>query len=137
VLAGERKSDLVEEARSDVYLDVLDDVSWWSVDAAVRAWFKHDCGQHDYKWAPDPGTLREIAMTFMHPIGGRIREITRALTAVEYIDCTKQFEAGRKAMAGLAKAKKAGLDISNLSFAEAQRLADEPEGASIHREAAE
>lgn len=40
VLAGERKSDLVEEARSEVYLDVLDDVPWWAVDSALRAWFK-------------------------------------------------------------------------------------------------
>jgi hypothetical protein len=44
VLAGERRSDLVEEARSDVYLDVLDDVPCWAVESAVRAWFKHDCG---------------------------------------------------------------------------------------------
>src|SRR5258706_5171800 len=44
VLAGERKSELVEEARSDVYLEVLDDVAWWAVDSAVRALVKHDCG---------------------------------------------------------------------------------------------
>lgn len=144
VLAGERKSDLVEEARSDVYLDVLDDVPWWAVDSAVRAWFKHDCGTdergrpHDYKWAPDPGTLRKIAMTFTHPIGSRIGVIQRILEARVYVDCSKQLEAGRNAMAGLNKAIKAGdLDAAAaLTFETAQQLAIAPD-AEPTREAAE
>jgi hypothetical protein len=114
VLASERKSDLVEEARSDVYLDVLDDVPWWAVDAAVRAWFRHDCGTDergrpfDYKWAPDPGTLRKIALTLTHPIGARVRTMKRVLEAREYVDCTKQFAAGRAALNSLSNAIKAG-----------------------------
>jgi hypothetical protein len=114
VLAGERKSDLVEEARCDVYLDVLDDVAWWAVAAAARAWFKHDCGAgeggrpHDYRWPPDPGTLRKIALTFTYPIGARIRTIERVLEAREYSDCTKQLAAGRAALDCLNKAIKAG-----------------------------
>ena len=134
VLAGERKSDLVEEARSDVYLDVLDDVAWWAVDSAVRAWFKHDCGTdergrpHDYKWAPDPGTLRKIALTFTYPIGARIGAIQRVLEAQQYVDCTKQLEAGRAAMAGLNKALKAGdLDAAKaLTFADAVERGKNP-----------
>jgi hypothetical protein len=130
VLAGERKSDLVEEARSDVYLDVLDDVAWWAVDSAVRAWFKHDCGTdergrpHDYKWAPDPGTLRKIALTFTHPIGARIGIIQRLLEARQYVDCSEQLEAGRSALAGLNKAMKTG-DLeaaAALSFDDAIKL---------------
>lgn len=135
VLAGERKSDLVEEARSDVYLDVLDDVAWWAVDSAVRAWFKHDCGTdergrpHDYKWAPDPGTLRKIALTFIYPIGARIGAIQRALDARQYVDCTKQLEAGRAAMLGLNKALKTGdLDAAKaLTFDAAIDLAKQPD----------
>lgn len=135
VLAGERKSDLVEEARSDVYLDVLDDVPWWAVDSAVRAWFKHDCGAdergrpHDYKWAPDPGTLRKIAMTYAQPIGARIGTIQRVLDARQYIDCAKQLEAGRAALQGLSKAMKSG-DMgaaAALTFDSAIRLAEAPE----------
>ena len=130
VLAGERKSDLVEEARSDVYLDVLDDVAWWAVDSAVRAWFKHDCGTdergrpHDYKWAPDPGTLRKIALTFTYPIGARIGTIQRVLEARQYVDCTKQLAAGRAALDGLNKAIKAGdLDAARaLTFEDAVKL---------------
>jgi hypothetical protein len=130
VLAGERKSDLVEEARSDVYLDVLDDVAWWAVDAAVRAWFRHDCGTdergrpHDYKWAPDPGTLRKIALTLTYPIGARIRTMQRVLEAREHVDCTKQLAAGRAALDCLNKAIKAGdLDAAQtLTFDRAVKL---------------
>lgn len=147
VLAGERKSDLVEEARSDVYLDVLDDVAWWAVDSAVRAWFKHDCGTdergkpHDYKWAPDPGTLRKIALTFTYPIGARIGAVQRVLDARPYVDCTKALEAGRAAMAGLNKALKTGdLDAAKaLTFdaaVELGRAADAPANMPA-REAAE
>jgi hypothetical protein len=130
VLAGERKSDLVEEARSDVYLDVLDDVAWWAVDAAVRAWFKHDCGTdergraHDYKWAPDPGTLRRIALTLTYPIGARVGRIQRVLEAREYIDCAEQLAAGRAALDSLNQVIKAGdLDAARtLTFEQAVKL---------------
>jgi hypothetical protein len=130
VLAGERKSDLVEEARSDVYLDVLDDVPWWAVDSAVRAWFRHDCGTdergrpYDYKWPPDPGTLRKIALKFTFPISARIKTIQRVLAAREYADCTKQLAAGRAALDGLNKAIRAGdLDAARkLTFDQAVKV---------------
>jgi hypothetical protein len=130
VLAGERKSDLVEEARSDVYLDVLDDVPCWAVEAAARAWFKHDAGvdergkSHNYVFAPDPGTLRKIALREVYTIGARIGTVQRLLDAKPYVDCTKQLEAGRAAMAGLNKALKTGdLDAAkSLSFTDAIEL---------------
>ena len=135
VLAGERRSDLVEEARSDVYLDVLDDVPCWAVESAVRAWFKHDCGTdergkaHDYKWAPDPGTLRKIALREVYAIGARIGTIQRVLDARPYVDCTKQLEQGKAALAGLNKALKSGdLDAArSLTFEQAIARASEPE----------
>jgi hypothetical protein len=130
VLAGERKSDLVEEARSDVYLEVLDDVPWWAVEAAARAWFRHECGTdergrpHDYKWAPDPGTLRKMALTLSHPIGARIRTMKRVLEAREYVDCTKQLADGRGALDGLNKTIKAGdlNAVQTLTFDQAVKL---------------
>lgn len=135
VLAGEKKSDLVEEARSDVYLDVLDDVPCWAVESAVRSWFKHDCGvdergkAHNYVFAPDPGTLRKIAQTFVYALGARIGTIQRILDARQYIDCSKQLEAGRSALMGLNKALKAGdLDIAKaMSFDEAVKRGNEPD----------
>ena len=128
VLAGERKSELAEEVRSDVYLEVLNDVPWWAVDSAARAWFKHDCGvdergqPHDYKWPPDPGMLRKIALTFIYPIGARIRTMQRVLEAREYVDCTKQLADGRAALGGLNKAIGDLKAAQTLTFDQAVKL---------------
>jgi hypothetical protein len=134
VLAGERKSDLADEARSEVYMDVLDDVPCWAVEAAVRRWFKHDCGTdergkaHDYRWAPDPGTLRAIAQQEVHKLGARIGQIQRILDAREFVDCTAQVERGRLAMTGLNRAMKANpMSAASLTFEQAIALAQEPE----------
>lgn len=135
VLAGERKSDLVEEARSDVYLDVLDDVPCWAVEAAVRRWFKHDCGTdergraHDYRWAPDPGTLRKIAQEDVYALGARIGKVQRLLDAREYVDCSEQMVRGRLAMLGFNTVMKTGdiRAVGNLTFEQAIELG---EGAS-------
>lgn len=125
VLAGEKKSDLSNDARSEVYLEVLDDVPCWAVEAAVKAWFKHDCGTdergrpHDYKWAPDPGTLRKIAQREAFTVSARIGKLQRVIDAREYVDCSKQLEAGSAAWHGLRKAMAAGEDISRMTFDEA------------------
>jgi len=142
VLAGERKSDLVEEARSEVYLDVLDDVPCWAVESAVRRWFKHDCGADErgkpyaYQWAPDPGTLRNIAQEDARALGARIGQIQRILDAREFVDCSMQIENGRKAMIGLNETiKSKGLSAASaLTFADAIAIA---EGSSKKAEAAE
>jgi hypothetical protein len=135
LLPGERKSDLVEEARSEAYLDVLDDVPWWAVDSAQRAWFKHDCGTdergkaHNYLFAPNPGTLRKVALKFTYPIRARVGAIQRVLEAREYVDCSKQLAAGRAAMDGFNKAIRAGdLDAARTltlkTFMSAQEAAE-------------
>lgn len=139
VLAGERKSDLVEEARSEVYLDVLDDVPCWAVETAVRRWFRHDCGTdergrpHDYKWAPDPGTLRKIAIEDVYALGARIGKIQRVLDARTYIDCTKQLEDGRAALRSLDRAIKTG----DIAAAKTMTFEQAIAGSSVKQEAAE
>jgi hypothetical protein len=132
VLGGERKSDLVEEARSEVYLDVLEDVPCWAVEVAVKRWFKHECGAdergraYDYRWAPDPGTLRVIAKQQTLQISERIGQLRRALDAVQYIDYSADLERGRLAMRGLMH----NLDKPNLTFAEAAELGAKPVAAA-------
>ncbi len=128
VLAGERKSDLVEEARSEVYLDVLDDVPCWAVEAAARRWFRHDCGTdergkaHNYTFPPDPGTLRTIALHDVYALGARIGTVQRILDARAYVDCSAELEQGRLAMKGLALRKAEGRIDDPLSFEEAIEL---------------
>lgn len=142
VLAGERKSDLADEARSEVYMDVLDDVPCWAVESAVRRWFRHDCGTdergkpHDYKWVPDPGTLRKIAQENVSALGARIGKVQRILDAREYVDCRAAMERGKLALAGFNQAFKAG-DLetaSKMTFDEAIVRAT---GTTQNQEAAE
>jgi hypothetical protein len=144
VLAGERKSDLVEEARSEVYLDVLGDQPCWAVENAVRRWFKHECGTdergrpHDYRWAPDPGTLRKIAQEEAAALGARIAKLQRILDAREYIDCREQLARGKLALAGLNTALKAGnlSDAGKMTFEQAIERGSPPPAQTM-REAAE
>lgn len=144
VLPGARKSDLGSEARSDVYLDVLDDVPWWALKAAIRRWHKHDCGldergkPYDYRWAPDPGTLRRVAYGETWPIKERIRVVDRVLQARAYVDCSAQLAAGQAAMAGLRKALKSGdpAAAQSMTFDEAVKLGTEM-APMDQREAAE
>lgn len=128
VLPSARKSELGAEARADVYLDVLDDVPWWAVKAACKRWHKRDCGTdengkpYDYRWAPDPGTLRRVAFGETWAAKDRIRKLERVLLAREYVDCTAQLEAGRAAMRGLNIRMQQGRVNDPLSFAEAVEL---------------
>lgn len=134
VLAGEKKSDLADGARADVYLEVLDDVPWWAVEAAVKLWFRHDCGvdekgrPHDYKWAPDPGTLRKIAIRQTYEIAGRIGKLERLLNARQFVDCSKQLEAGRSALEGLNRAVQRGdlATAATMTFDQAVKLGSQP-----------
>lgn len=128
VLAGERKSELSEGARADVYLDVLDDVPYWAVDAAVKLWFRHDCGTdekgkaHDYKWAPDPGTLRKIAQRQTYDMSARIGSLQRVLEARQYVDCTAQLAEGRAAWQGLRLTLGDSEAARSLTFEEAVKI---------------
>lgn len=145
VLAGERKSDLADEARSEVYMDVLDDVPCWAVEAAVRRWFKHDCGTdergkaYNYVWAPDPGTLRKIAQGEVYALGARIGKIQRIIDAREYVDCSAQMERGKLALAGFNSAFKAGdlATAASMTFEQAIARASEPAVTPSMKEAAE
>lgn len=137
VLAGERKSELSEGARADVYLDVLEDAPWWAVQAAVKLWFRHDCGTdergkpHNYVFAPDPGTLRKIALAQTWEIGGRINKLQRVLEARQYVDCSAQLEAGGHAMRGLQRSMGDPEAMKTMTFERAVAIGKEPEKTAM------
>lgn len=143
VLPSARKSELGAEAKADVYLDVLDDVPWWALKAAIRKWHKHDAGldensrPYDYRWAPDPGTLRRIAYGETWQVHDRIRQIEPVLHAREYVDCSEQMARGRAAMAGLQKAMKNGTLRGSMTFDEAIALGQAEDAAPETQQAAE
>lgn len=132
VLPSARKSELGAEARADVYLDVLDDVPWWAVKAAIKRWHRHDCGTdergepHDYRWAPGPGTLRQVAYRETWGIKQRIRDLQKVLDAREHVDCSKQLADGRAAMRGLSIHLKTAAG-EPITFADAVALGKEDE----------
>lgn len=137
VLPSSRKSDMGSEARADVYLDVLDDLNWWAVKGACRRWLRHDCGkdergqEHDYRWCPDPGTLRNIAMGEEARVRHRVDMLQKVLDSREFVDCTEAIERGRAAMEGLNIARKKGMDYGRMTFDDAIRLASESKAEPV------
>ena len=143
VLGGARNSELGEEGAAETYLVVLDDVPCWAVEAASWKWLKHGGGMdergksHNYVFAPDPGTLRNIALREVYGIGARIGTIQRILDAREYVDCSKLLAAGRASLHGINKAVMTG-DLAALTFDEAVRLGSSDEKTNLPvQEAAE
>jgi hypothetical protein len=126
-------------------MDVLDDVPCWAVESAVRRWFRHDCGTDErgkpyaYTWAPDPGTLRNIAQEDARALGARIGQVQRILDAREYVDCTAQMQRGRSALIGFNSVLKTeGIQAaSKLSFEQAISRAGDPAPATDIQRAAE
>ena len=97
VLGGARNSELGEEGAAETYLVVLDDVPCWAVEAAAWKWLRHDGGTdqrgkpHDYRFAPDPGTLRALARRIAWEFSARISAVQRVLDARQFVDCSKHL----------------------------------------------
>lgn len=143
VLPSARRSETGEDIRNDAYLDVLDDVPHWAVENAIRRWHRHSCGNdererpHDYKWAPDPGTLRVIAMQDVQAMQARIELLAKPLTAVEYVDCSADLERGRLAMRGLHATMRGQGDLTALTFDKATEVGKIAEARQPQAHAAE
>jgi hypothetical protein len=138
VLGGARNSELGEEGAAETYLVVLDDVPCWAVEAAAWKWLRHDGGTdqrgkpHDYRFAPDPGTLRTIALRIAREFSARISAVQRVLDARQFVDCSKHLAAGRASLDGLNKAKARDLDAArSLTFDKAVRLGSSNEKANL------
>lgn len=112
-LASHKNSEASADAKAEAYMAALDDVPWWGVDAAVRAWYRGECGsEHDYRWSPDPATLRDLSKREAFKISARVSEFQTLLEAKPFVDCSVELERGQAAYAGLmsvqdAKAKRA------------------------------
>src|SRR6185437_5498025 len=117
---------------------------WWAVKAGCRRWYRRDCGNdengkpYDYRWVPDPGTLRRVAHGEAWQVKQRIRDLEKVLGAREHIDCREQLERGKLALAGLNTALKAGnlSDAGRMTFEQAIERGSPPPAQAM-REAAE
>ncbi len=127
---GDKRSEIASEAKGEAYIAALDDVPCWAVEAAARAWYRGECGTdekgkpYDYKWAPDPATLRKLAQKQAWMVKARINEIQEVLDAKPYVDCSAELEKGKAAMKGLRSTiATGGFDaLYGLSFDQAAEL---------------
>lgn len=117
------------EAKGEAYMIALDDVPAWAVDAAVRRWYRGDCGKddrgkpYDYTWAPDSAVLRKLAIIEAWRVKGRIGELQKLLDAVEFVDCSEALERGQAAMRGFWQTwRTQGGDLAALTFEQAVNI---------------
>jgi hypothetical protein len=62
VLASKSGGDDAMEARGEAYMMALEDIQSWAVEEAARKWYRGEYGsEYDYKWMPDPATIRSLA----------------------------------------------------------------------------
>jgi hypothetical protein len=141
VLPGQRTTEAGAEAKGDAYMAALDDLPYWATEAAVRNWYRGDCGTdergcpYDYQWAPAPGPLRRIAQVEAYRLKGRIVMLERVLSAVEFVDCAAELAQGRTAWRGLWKTVGAKGNIGALTFEAAVKLGSEDAARHVGAEA--
>lgn len=95
VLPSTTQSELSAEVRGEAFMVALDDLPAWAVQAAIRSWYRRECGKndkgepYDYHWCPAPAELRCIALAEMRWVNERAnttQTLLRAEPRIEYSD---------------------------------------------------
>jgi hypothetical protein len=87
VLPGHRLDETGAEATGDAYMIALDDLPSWTVDEALRQWYRGEAGpDYDYRWRPAPAVLREIACRVLFEITYHIKQLQGLLKAEPLIE---------------------------------------------------
>lgn len=109
-LPSAAQTELGAEARGEAYMDALDDLPPWAIEAAIRRWNRGDCGTsnqnkaYDYRWCPAPAELRRIAYLEMHRVKGRANDLQALLDAAPRIEWSEAHCAVmRRRLAGLLR----------------------------------
>lgn len=143
-----KTSEAAAEARIDAYMAALDDVASWAIEAAIRKWYRGECGKdergkpYDYNWAPEPHALRRIALSEMFIVKQRMDSLEPLLAAIPFVDTTEDLKRGRSAWRGLMQGMAGRADLSGMTFDDAvaigEQLPDpESESSAVSREAGE
>jgi hypothetical protein len=91
-LPSSQQNEAGAEAAGEAFQAALDDLPTWSVAAAVRRWYRGDCGEnergqpYDYHWRPSPAELRRIALVEKWRVEARARTLRKLLAAEPLID---------------------------------------------------
>jgi hypothetical protein len=108
--------DTTEEgtiARRAVYLESLDDIPPWALDAAIRQWNRHEAGDQNYAFAPPPAILRRLALSHMATAQLAVKKIQ------EVLDAAPSYDSALRADSLLA-ARYANFQFSQLSGAKVE-----------------
>lgn len=87
VLPSSQHNDLAVDATWRAFREALEGVPHWAVEAALRRWYRGDCGlnersqQYDYRWRPAPTELRSISLREMYRFKDLARSLRRLLAA--------------------------------------------------------
>jgi hypothetical protein len=94
-LPSSQQNEAGAEATGEAFQDALDDVPPWAVKAAVRRWYRGECGEnecdqpYDYHWRPAPAELRRIALSELSRVksrAGTLRRLLHAEPLIEFSD---------------------------------------------------
>jgi hypothetical protein len=109
-LPSSQQNEAGATASGEAFLVALDDVPTWAVEAAVRDWYRGECGRnelgqpYDYRWRPAPADLRRIAQDRRWRIAGLGAALRRLLEAEPLIEFSVEHCAEMRArLTGLVK----------------------------------
>jgi hypothetical protein len=102
-LPSSQQNEAGAEASGEAFQAALDDVPTWAVAAAVRRWYRGDCGEnkhgrpYDYHWRPAPAELRRIALVEKWRVQHRAQTLRKLLAAEPLIDFSEEHCAQMRA----------------------------------------
>jgi hypothetical protein len=96
-LPSSQQNDVGAEATGEAFQAALDDVPHWAAAAAVRRWYRGDCGlnerghPYDYHWRPAPAELRSIALVEKWRVKHRAEMLRKLLAAEPLIEFNDEY----------------------------------------------
>lgn len=104
VLPVTKQNEQSAEARGEAYMVALDDLPVWTVEAAIRRWYRGDVGTNadgeprfDCHWAPQPADLRELAMAELRRVQWLSQKLGAVLAAELAIELSDEHCAAMRA----------------------------------------
>ena len=80
--AAGNSTDRAAESRAGFYLDAVDDMAPWAINAAIKRWVRGEVDNANVDFAPSPGALRRLCEVEIEPFVQQMRQIERLLSAV-------------------------------------------------------
>lgn len=135
-----RTTEEAAEHRQDVFMDVLEDVPCWAVEAAIRHWHRGDCGKdergkpYNYDFAPEPHALRKLALKEMYLLKQQISALEPILKAIPYVDTSEGLKRGRAAFRGVMQGLAGKADLKTMTYDDAVAIGSElPDTEGVNR----